>query len=77
MIVMGGNLRAHDREFPHIVGSYRAGVTAHVGQRVEADRTDLRIMLAHMVNVIRVGIGTVALLFMSLIEGCLHIAERN
>ena len=59
MIVVGDNLRAHDGQLPHILGLDRAGILAPIRQRTLAGRAGLRIVVAGVVKVIRVGSGTV------------------
>jgi hypothetical protein len=57
MILVGCNLRAHDGEFPHILKLDGTGVAAHVQERVVADRAGIGIVIAHMVDLIRLGGG--------------------
>src|SRR5439155_7814969 len=59
MILMGGDLRTHDRELPHVLGLHRAGIPAHVRQRVVAGRADRRIMITHKIDMIGIGGGAV------------------
>ncbi len=59
MILMGGDRRAHDGELPHVLGLHRAGIVAHVRQRVVAGRADRRIMITHKIDLIGVGVGAV------------------
>jgi hypothetical protein len=55
MIVMRGDIGAHDREIPHILGLHRTGIPAHGLQGRLAGRAGVRIVIAHLVDMIRVG----------------------
>ena len=59
MIVVGGDMGAHERKLPHVLGLHRAGVAAHVRQRTLAGGAGVRIVLTHSVNMIGGGIGAV------------------
>jgi hypothetical protein len=57
MILVGRNLRTYDGDLPHVLDLDGAGVVAHIRQRVVAGRASIGIVIAHMVNMIRVGRG--------------------
>jgi hypothetical protein len=59
MIVVGGDLRAHDGQLPYILRPQRARIAMDILQRYLAARAGLRIMIAAVVNVIGVGMGAV------------------
>jgi hypothetical protein len=59
MIVVGGDIGLQDRYLPHVLGAHGAGIPPHGRQRTMAGGADRGIVVAHLINMIRIRVGAV------------------